>query len=102
MSTNLPWIKVAVQRKILVQQGIDPQFSFKGCYPFSLINSWLTHILIMGTRVNLIYSILNQEPESIVDTWDNFNLRTYQYRVSSYNCRGNYSFLEFSSLENFK
>ena len=24
------------------------------------------------------------------------------YRISSYNCRGNYSFLEFSNLENFK
>ena len=27
---------------------------------------------------------------------------SYVYRISSYNCRGNYSFLEFSNLKNFK
>ena len=30
------------------------------------------------------------------------SLKNLKYRISSYNCRGNYSFLEFSNLENFK
>ena len=41
----------------------------------------------------------------IQEIWKNIDISIhaiYTYRISSYNCRGNYSFLEFSNLVNFK